>query len=593
MENPICVYTAPLKALSSEKFDEWSRGVFRDKNIVMLTGDTLTSQKIRQQKMRECENAHIVLCTSELLDSLTRNHGSEHYAWIYRVGLVIVDECHIIASQGRGDCVESAIMRFTSINPAAKVWLLSATAPNADQFSTWLTHLNGKPTHVLNSSWRPTTLVWHYLQHEIFGSYQENQMSKMVNALQIMQSKPDEKYLVFVWDKNTGRMLSKLLQDENINNSFYNADVEYGDRRHILQRFETPELNALISTPALAWGCNTSAQNVIIVGNTRGLDPIDELDIIQAAGRAGRFGKAPEGHVYFICDSPKDWEVRINNPRNVESTLLDEDTLSFHLCAEIRNKVITDVESMHDWYNRTLSVIQRPLTPAMVEGVMNKLAMWDAIKMDDNGKLSCTPLGIVAATLYYHPKDVFHWAIGLSVIDQHNLWHNDYAIAYLLAAPTVRLPYIPRKDEMRVITAKQQLIKVWPYSAVGSSLFADLVDVLKGEKPSPAARAIQQDIDRVVGALSWIAGIKRVANLNMVQILALRLKYGVPMELAMLCQIPGVGAARAKKLYDVGITSISAVLGSPGIVRKVLGNTVGNGVLDSARDFVESDNAVA
>ena len=32
--------------------------------------------------------------------------------------------------------------------------------------------------------------------------------------------------------------------------------------------------------------------------------------------------------VYFICDSPKDWEVRINNPRNVESTLLDEDTLS-------------------------------------------------------------------------------------------------------------------------------------------------------------------------------------------------------------------------------------------------------------------------
>lgn len=254
MKNPICVYTAPLKALSSEKFDEWSKGVFRDKNIVMLTGDTLTSQKIRQQKMRECENAHIVLCTSELLDSLTRNHGSEHYSWIYRVGLVIVDECHIIASQGRGDCVESAIMRFTSINPAAKVWLLSATAPNADQFSTWLTHLNGKPTHVLNSSWRPTTLVWHYLQHEIFGSYQENQMSKMVNTLQIMQSKPDEKYLVFVWDKNTGRMLSKLLQDENINNSFYNADLEYGDRRDILQRFETPELNALISTPALAWG---------------------------------------------------------------------------------------------------------------------------------------------------------------------------------------------------------------------------------------------------------------------------------------------------------------------------------------------------
>lgn len=254
MTTPICIYTAPLKALSSEKFDTWTKGIFRDKNIVMLTGDTLTSQKVRQYMMKKCESADIVLCTSELLDSLTRNHANEQYAWLYRVGLLIVDECHIIASQGRGDCVEASIMRFTQINKNAKIWLLSATAPNADQFSTWLTKLNSKPTHVLNSSWRPTTLVWHYIQHNIMGSYQEIQQDKIIRALRVVQDKPNEKFLIFVWDKNTGRLLSGLLREEGYNNQFYNADLEYGERRDILERFETPALNILISTPALAWG---------------------------------------------------------------------------------------------------------------------------------------------------------------------------------------------------------------------------------------------------------------------------------------------------------------------------------------------------
>ena len=43
------------------------------------------------------------------------------------------------------------------------------------------------------------------------------------------------KILIFVWDKNTGRLLSGLLWDEGYNNQFYNADLEYGERRDILK----------------------------------------------------------------------------------------------------------------------------------------------------------------------------------------------------------------------------------------------------------------------------------------------------------------------------------------------------------------------
>lgn len=252
----ICIYTAPLKALSAEKFHDWSKGIFRDKQIIMLTGDTLTSTKIRKEMMERCEEADIVLCTSELLDSLTRNFASERYAWLSKVRLVIVDECHIIASKGRGDCVEASIMRFTQINSQAKIWLLSATAPNTDDFALWLSRLNQKPTHVLNSGWRPTTLEWHYIQHAVVGGYWDIQADKMNRALSVIchPTKQSEKFLVFVWDKNTGRMMSSRLTEQGYPNRFYNADLEYEDRKQILEEFETDALNIIISTPALAWG---------------------------------------------------------------------------------------------------------------------------------------------------------------------------------------------------------------------------------------------------------------------------------------------------------------------------------------------------
>lgn len=336
----------------------------------------------------------------------------------------------------------------------------------------------------------------------------------------------------------------------------------------------------------LVHNCNTSAKNVVIVGNTRGLEPIDELDIIQAAGRAGRFGKAPDGHVYFVCDSVTAWPQRISNPRNVNSTLLDEDVLSFHICAEIRNKVITDIASLHDWYNRTLSVIQCPLSDEMVENVIKKLCMWNAVKMDDDGQLTCTALGLVAATLYYHPKDVYHWSQCLAYIGFNELWTNEYALAYMLAYPTARLPYVARKDEIRVLEAVEKLRPFWRGAIMQSTLYADMVDLLKGEKPSPAARQIQYDIDRIVGALSWIGNIGKVMNLQLVNLLPYQVKYGVPGEVAVLCQIDKVGGARAKKLFDSGITTINKVASSASTVRQLFGDAVGNAIVTSAKELL-------
>lgn len=261
------LYSSPLKALSSEKMRDWSK-LFPDKKILQLTGDTLTNQKIRKQMMEECNTADLILMTVELLDSLTRNHFSENYQWVRDVDLLIADESHGIAMEERGHVIEASIIRFCQIAPQAKIWFMSATLPNTEEFAKWLETLNGKHSEIINSSWRPTELRWNFIPHNIFGSYYENQEDKIRLAVEIIEEHQNESTLCFVHDKNTGRRIESILKSMDINCEFYNADLDFETRQDLLEKFESPDnsLPVLISTSALAWG-NLEESTLILMAD--------------------------------------------------------------------------------------------------------------------------------------------------------------------------------------------------------------------------------------------------------------------------------------------------------------------------------------
>lgn len=245
------VYTSPLRSLTLEKFEDWQK-TFPNNSISILTGDfTLT-----QAKLEELNKSDIICCTSEMLDVRSRNHSSERSDWIWDVGLIITDESHIIATAERGHVVEVGLLRFSKLVPEAKLLLLSATAPNVEQLQKWLTNLNGKETAIINSDWRPTKLEWHFIQHSTRGRYYDIQEEKMDLAIDAVASKPDEKFLVFVHDKNTGRLLKGKMQLEGIKSEFHNADLDFQDRKEIENSFNDRQngLRVLISSPTLAWG---------------------------------------------------------------------------------------------------------------------------------------------------------------------------------------------------------------------------------------------------------------------------------------------------------------------------------------------------
>jgi len=289
------IYTSPLKSLSTEKFMDWQKR-FPNRKIIMLTGDTLYSTTKRKEQMEECNEADIIICTTELLDSCTRRGITEKYDWIRRTGLLIVDESHILATS-RGHAVETGIMRFTRINPNARVLFLSATMPNVGELGNWLTLLNGKETTVIYNTWRPVVLQMHYEEYPIkyncqgWEDYWASQEEKRSLAVQIVMSKPDEKFLVFCHDKRTGRDIVRRLAEVKQEAFFHNADLNLSERLDVESKFQDRSngIRVLVSTSTLAWGRNLPARNVVIVGIHRGINKVDELDIIQMAGRSGRY----------------------------------------------------------------------------------------------------------------------------------------------------------------------------------------------------------------------------------------------------------------------------------------------------------------
>lgn len=574
-QGAVVVYVSPLKSLTQEKYSDWSE-TFADKNICILTGDYVMTP----QKEREINSAHIICLTSEMLDSRSRKHRSEKSSWMKKVGLVIVDESHILTTVDRGHAVEAGLVRFSSIVPEARILLLSATMPNVRDFERWLTKLNGKVTKVVNSSWRPTQLDWNFVEFDAVGTYQEIRAHKIELALHLVQQKPDEKYLVFVHDKNTGRTLQGVFAEAGIEAQFHNGDLSLDDRLVIEGEFRKRNggSRVMIATSTVAWGCNLPSRNVVIVGTHRGIRQVDELDIIQMGGRAGRFGIDPKGDVYLITENAKEWQEKIKNPRSVESTLLQDEVLGFHILAEIQTRNVKDAYTLKCWFDRTLAKIQSEVNEELVGQVLYDLKRWGMMIETESGEYKITRLGSVSASLYYFPRDIYTWSLNFGIIAHHNSWDNDLLLAYALGiCPSWQLGYIPRGDDDRVRKFSDAVRNANVIENIYDSVVAaDTYDLLCGHPPRITVRQIQFDAERICMALQFIDRVKGWKVGSFWETFQLRIKYGAPAEIASLCAIPGVGVARARKLHSAGITSLEDFSKKENIliVKKALGASV-------------------
>jgi len=136
-------YTAPMKALSNQKFQELV-AEYGAESVGLLTGDTNVNSQAR-----------IVVMTTEVL----RNMLYASSDLLTNLSYVVMDEVHFLADKFRGAVWEEVIIHLPR---SVRMVSLSATVSNAEEFGDWLQAVRGD-TEVIVSEERPVPLEQHVL----------------------------------------------------------------------------------------------------------------------------------------------------------------------------------------------------------------------------------------------------------------------------------------------------------------------------------------------------------------------------------------------------------------------------------------------
>ncbi|MCP4649441.1 MAG: DEAD/DEAH box helicase [PVC group bacterium] len=150
-ENKGVIYTAPIKALSNQKFRDFSK-VYGD-HIGILTGDVSL-------------NAHapVLIMTTEIF----RNTLLEDPKRFSNISWVIFDEVHYLDDTERGTVWEESIMFCP---PHIRILALSATIPNATEVANWIKKIHDHPIEIVSEKKRPVPLThWFQCENRIFSN---------------------------------------------------------------------------------------------------------------------------------------------------------------------------------------------------------------------------------------------------------------------------------------------------------------------------------------------------------------------------------------------------------------------------------------
>ena len=533
------LYLSPLKALTTEKLKEWSHQPF---SVTAITSDYPLRGPV----------GDLVLMTTEALDSKSRSNPK----WLQEVGTIIFDEAHLLGVSGRGDAAEVGLTR---VGFHARIVFLSATMPNCKELGEWLTGLNGRPTKIVRTTWRPVNLRYHYrslkekewlFDQDVIGAIREVKFSHKGSSI-----------IVFVHSISKGNKIAKKLGVP-----FHNSRLNKGQRAKLESDFRKGICKLMVSTSTLAWGINMPCDVGIIVGAHRGWSMVDPIDLKQMAGRIGRYGLSSSGDVYFLFKRSYLEEVRgqIENIHNVRSVLSER--LYFHICSLIVRDEMTEPQIV-EFLNKTLGAKQGSVNAELVHASIKMLKSEGILK--ENGEP--TSLAKASAFMYVDPLDIKALKSNLQ---------GKPKTPELIARAFANVP--SRRYEI-TIPRDDDLVEM-DYSAQ-TMLATGLKKWLSGFKlPGAYVSTVylfKSDVSRWIAALK-VAGLDKGYAKN----LELCLVEGIPYDMTDIVSVKGIGRVKALALAGAGIYKKEQIIDSKNstLVANILGPKLYSNVVAQLRD---------
>ena len=341
-------YTTPLKALSNQKYNDFSQKYGAEK-VGLLTGDSSYNR-----------NGQIVVMTTEVFRNMLygTNFGSVTDN-LKDVRYVILDEVHYMNDEQRGTVWEESII-YCPTN--IQIIALSATVANADKLTDWINTVHSD-TKLVNTDFRPVPLRFYY-----FDSSQPNTILPLLTPSGVLNNKikPEKKQFKrgkLVQRKYTSKDVVRVLHEKNMLPAIYftfsrkkcdeqmekcadlclvtpdeqkeikhiiddyiaenpylykNKHIEYllcGVASHhagllpawkvlVEKLFQKGLIKVVFATETLAAGINMPARSTVISSISKRTDnghrTLTPSEFLQMSGRAGRRGMDEIGYVTIV-----------------------------------------------------------------------------------------------------------------------------------------------------------------------------------------------------------------------------------------------------------------------------------------------------
>src|SRR6201995_4695579 len=293
-------YTAPIKALVSEKFFALI-DTFGARNVGMMTGDASVNP-----------DAPIICCTAEGLANIALRDGADA-----DVGQVVMDEFHFYADPERGWAWQVPLLEL----PRAQFVLMSATLGDVRRFETDLTWRTGRPTAVIHSAERPVPLVFSFVIEPLHETLKEllstnqapvyvvhfTQAAALEQAQALMSvnvcSRAEKDAIAdmignFRFSAGFGKTLSRLVRHGI---GVHHAGMLPRYRRLVETLTQAGLLKVICGPDPLGVGINVPIRTVLFTGLSKydgqRTRPLKAREFHQIAGRAGRAGYDTVGSV--------------------------------------------------------------------------------------------------------------------------------------------------------------------------------------------------------------------------------------------------------------------------------------------------------
>ncbi|MBI5418413.1 DEAD/DEAH box helicase [Candidatus Poribacteria bacterium] len=438
--NEKAIYTAPIKALSNQKFRDFQ--VQYSEYIGILTGDVSINP-----------NASVLIMTTEIFRNkvLEEQNLLKDYKWI------IFDEIHYLDDPERGTVWEESIILLP---PHIRILALSATIPNIDELARWINSIHRIELKVVKENKRPVPLHFCFqyigkiidnfddLRKAFFKNkkkyfckedFYSNRIQWVSNLIEYMNESNRLPCIYFSFNRRRCEELAETMGFHNFLSSLEEKEIikvydslcqkfdlekeegaahlypliKHGIAYHhagmlptlkeVIERlFTSGLLKVIFTTETFALGINMPARSVIFDELYKNYGSawhfMKTRDFYQMAGRAGRRGIDESGFVWCRINQQKmRWDqlkrIIYGEPERVVSQLNTSYATLLHLYQDMGEK-------LYEVYPRSFHFFQSRIKEQerVIKQMHDKISILKELGHIKNNRL--TPKGLFASQVY-------------------------------------------------------------------------------------------------------------------------------------------------------------------------------------------------